>query len=97
MHPRADITADSELQQLWTAPVIASQAVVMSLCEVYFEIVYPIFPLFHRPTYIRKVSAANTTVFHICTKASLSFTVDEARPGADSLCHSNMSLGTPLA
>ena len=28
----------------------------MSLVELYFEIVYPIFPLFHRPTYFRKVS-----------------------------------------
>lgn len=29
----------------------------MTLVELYFEIVYPIFPLFHRPTYIRKVSS----------------------------------------
>jgi len=35
--------------------MIASQAVVMSLVEVYFEIVYLIFPLFHKSTYIRKV------------------------------------------
>ena len=28
----------------------------MSLAEVYFEIVYPIFPLFHQPTYLRKIA-----------------------------------------
>ncbi|KAL6245479.1 hypothetical protein RBB50_007478 [Rhinocladiella similis] len=47
--------------QSWKAPTLASQAVVMSLVEVYFEIVYPIFPLFHRPTYIRKISRGDYT------------------------------------
>ncbi|KAI1611240.1 hypothetical protein EDD37DRAFT_443571 [Exophiala viscosa] len=47
--------------QSWRAPMIATQAVVMSLVEVYFEIVYPIFPLFHRPTYIRKISRGDYT------------------------------------
>ena len=28
----------------------------MSLAEVYFEIVYPIFPLFHQPTYLRQTA-----------------------------------------
>jgi len=36
-------------------PLVATQAVVMSLVEVYFEVVYPIFPFFHKPTLIRKV------------------------------------------
>ena len=47
---------DRSSRQQWTAPIITSQAVVMSLAEVYFEIVYPIFPLFHQPTYLRKIS-----------------------------------------
>ncbi|KIW16291.1 hypothetical protein PV08_06342 [Exophiala spinifera] len=51
----ANAPSNSPSQQ-WKAPILASQAVVMSLVEVYFEIVYPIFPFFHRPTYIRKIS-----------------------------------------
>lgn len=43
-------------QQQWSAPLIASQAVVMSLAEVYFEVVYPVFPLFHQTTYLRKIA-----------------------------------------
>lgn len=46
----------SASQKQWSAPLIASQAVVMSLAEVYFEIVYPVFPLFHHPTYLRKIA-----------------------------------------
>lgn len=30
----------------------------MSLAEVYFEVVYPIFPFFHQPTYLRRVARA---------------------------------------
>ena len=33
----------------------------MDLVEIYFEIVYPIFPLFHRPTFLRKVSRGEYT------------------------------------
>ncbi|CAO2649927.1 Nn.00g012190.m01.CDS01 [Neocucurbitaria sp. VM-36] len=40
----------------WTAPGIASQALIVDLIEVYFEVVYPIFPLFHRPSFLRKIS-----------------------------------------
>lgn len=40
----------------WTPPPVASQAVVVDLIDVYFEVVYPIFPLFHRPTFLRKIS-----------------------------------------
>jgi hypothetical protein len=49
------MAAEAVSLQSWKAPYIASQAVIMDLVEIYFEIVYPIFPLFHRPTYIRKV------------------------------------------
>lgn len=30
----------------------------MSLAETYFEVVYPIFPFFHQPTYLRRVAQA---------------------------------------
>lgn len=33
----------------------------MDLVELYFEIVYPIFPLFHQPTFMRKISRAEYT------------------------------------
>jgi len=33
-----------------------TQAIVMDLTEIYFEVVYPVFPFFHRPTLLRKVS-----------------------------------------
>lgn len=40
----------------WRAPYIASQALIVDLVEVYFEVVYPIFPWFHRPSFLRKIS-----------------------------------------
>lgn len=56
MMPPVRPTNDTPTIQQWTAPLVASQSVVMSLAEVYFEIVYPIFPLFHQSTYLRKIS-----------------------------------------
>lgn len=43
---------------LWRAPQIASQATVMDLTELYFEIVYPMFPLFHQPSLTRRIARA---------------------------------------
>lgn len=45
----------------WKAPKIASQAVIMDLVEIYFEIVYPTFPFFHRPTFLRRVARGEYT------------------------------------
>lgn len=45
----------------WKAPCVASQASIMDLVEIYFEVVYPIFPFFHRPTFVRRVSRAEYT------------------------------------
>ncbi|OAR03146.1 hypothetical protein LLEC1_05586 [Akanthomyces lecanii] len=45
----------------WRAPAFASQAVVMDLVEIYFEIVYPIFPFFHRPSFSRRISRGEYT------------------------------------
>ena len=53
---------DTQPQPRWAAPHIASQAIVMSLAEVYFEVVYPIFPLFHQPTYLRRIARAEYTL-----------------------------------
>ncbi|RMY63963.1 hypothetical protein D0863_10169 [Hortaea werneckii] len=41
----------------WVPPFDASsQAVIMDLAEIFFEVVYPVFPLFHRPTLLRRVA-----------------------------------------
>lgn len=40
----------------WNAPYVASQAAIMDLIELYFEIVYPVFPFFHQPSFLRTVS-----------------------------------------
>jgi len=37
---------------------VAPHARIMDLVELYFEIVYPIFPFFHRPSFLRRVSRA---------------------------------------
>ncbi|KAI1123435.1 hypothetical protein F5Y10DRAFT_286179 [Nemania abortiva] len=50
-----------EFQEPWTSPSIASQATIVDLVELYFEIVYPIFPLFHRPSLMRRVSRGEYT------------------------------------
>ncbi|CEJ86534.1 hypothetical protein VHEMI04132 [[Torrubiella] hemipterigena] len=42
----------------WRAPRVASQAVIVDLIDVYFEIVYPIFPIFHQPSFTRRISRA---------------------------------------
>ena len=45
----------------WKAPFIANQASIMDLVELYFEIVYPVFPLFHQPSFMRRISRAEYT------------------------------------
>ncbi|QKD53749.2 uncharacterized protein FOBCDRAFT_181898 [Fusarium oxysporum Fo47] len=55
--PRAVSVHDNQ----WKAPHIASQASIMDLIEIYFEIVYPIFPFFHQPTFVRRISRAEYT------------------------------------
>lgn len=41
---------------VWKPDTLPSQAIVMDLTEIYFEVVYPIFPFFHRPTLLRNVA-----------------------------------------
>ncbi|MGH7964844.1 MAG: fungal specific transcription factor domain-containing protein, partial [Candidatus Binatia bacterium] len=48
-------------EDIWQAPFIASQAVVMDMVELYFEIVYPIFPFFHQPSFMRRISRGQYT------------------------------------
>lgn len=57
--PRARAVSVHDKQ--WEASYIASQASIMDLVEIYFEIVYPIFPFFHQPTFVRRISRAEYT------------------------------------
>lgn len=43
----------------WVGPAVASQDVIVDLVELYFEIVYPIFPFFHQPSFTRRISRAD--------------------------------------
>lgn len=43
-------------QDKWSPSLIINQALVFDLVEVYLEVVYPIFPLFHPPALQRRVS-----------------------------------------
>lgn len=45
----------------WRAPNHYSHATVIDLVELFFEIVYPIFPFFHQPSFIRRISRAEYT------------------------------------
>ncbi|KAF2092973.1 hypothetical protein NA57DRAFT_69364 [Rhizodiscina lignyota] len=40
----------------WTAVPIAPHNMVVSLVEIYFKVVYPIFPFFHEPTLLRDLT-----------------------------------------
>ncbi|EHK23792.1 uncharacterized protein TRIVIDRAFT_133587, partial [Trichoderma virens Gv29-8] len=57
-HPGPNANASPQSQSAWRAPYIVSQATVVDLVELYFEIVYPIFPFFHQPSFTRKISRA---------------------------------------
>jgi hypothetical protein len=76
---------EQHVSQAWQAPVIASQALVMNLVEVYFEVVYPIFPFFHQPTILRRVSCGeyqtNRPLFAV-TMAICALSSARARDGA---------------
>ncbi|KAJ5133872.1 hypothetical protein N7448_001108 [Penicillium atrosanguineum] len=47
---------DGALRNSWKAFAISCDRQIRNLVQVYFEIVYPIFPLFHRPSFIEQVN-----------------------------------------
>lgn len=55
---RPSAVPESRPHPQWEAPSIASQAVIMDLLEIYFEVVYPIFPFFHEPSFTRRIARA---------------------------------------
>lgn len=54
---RTPSIASSIPWQEWKASYIAPRHVIADLVEIYFEVVYPIYPFFHRPTLRRDISA----------------------------------------
>jgi hypothetical protein len=64
---------------------VATQARIMDLVELYFEIVYPIFPFFHRPSFLRRTSraeyTADTSLFGV-TMAVCALVAGRVRDGA---------------
>ncbi|GAB7338235.1 hypothetical protein MBLNU457_4568t2 [Dothideomycetes sp. NU457] len=44
------------LQASWRPPIVADHDRILELCHVYFEAIYPVFPLFIRATMLRRVS-----------------------------------------
>lgn len=52
-------TTSTKKQNVWKAPLIATQATIVDLVDIYFEIVYPIFPFFHKPSFTRRISRAD--------------------------------------
>lgn len=53
--------AGDAFQEVWNAPHVAAHATIVDLVELYFEIVYPIFPVFHQPSFVRRISRAEYT------------------------------------
>lgn len=57
----------------------------MDMAELYFEIVYPIFPFFHQPSFLHRVSRAHYTsdrLFFTVTMAVCALVASRIRDGA---------------
>ncbi|KAH7314128.1 hypothetical protein BKA65DRAFT_483766 [Rhexocercosporidium sp. MPI-PUGE-AT-0058] len=48
--------AQSRVPGHWKTMVLDNEEKIHSLVEIYFEVVYPIFPLFHQPSMIRRIA-----------------------------------------
>ncbi|OJJ94860.1 hypothetical protein ASPACDRAFT_82332 [Aspergillus aculeatus ATCC 16872] len=73
------------LHNSWKAFAIACDRQIRNLVQIYSEIVYPIFPLFHMPSFIEQVNSKQ----HLCnqglfasTMAACSLVAGRARDGA---------------
>ncbi|KAI0195490.1 hypothetical protein F4808DRAFT_474576 [Astrocystis sublimbata] len=59
--PNSTLSLTRALEQPWTCPPVASQATIVDLVELFFEVVYPIFPVFNRPLLQKRVSRGEHT------------------------------------
>ncbi|KAJ5287342.1 hypothetical protein N7478_003028 [Penicillium angulare] len=76
---------DGALRNSWKAFAISCDQQIRNLVQVYFEIVYPIFPLFHKPSFIEKINndehLRNQSLF-ASTMAVCALVSGRARDGA---------------
>ncbi|KAJ6095866.1 hypothetical protein N7486_006612 [Penicillium sp. IBT 16267x] len=76
---------DGALRNSWKAFAISCDQQIRNLVQVYFEIVYPIFPLFHKPSFIESINnqehLQNQSLF-ASTMAVCSLASGRARDGA---------------
>jgi hypothetical protein len=80
-----NVQVQAQADHSWVAPVVASQAIIVDLVELYFEIVYPIFPFFHQPSFTRHISRAdymNSPTLFAVTMAVCSLVSSRVRDGA---------------
>ncbi|KAK2600150.1 hypothetical protein QQS21_005095 [Conoideocrella luteorostrata] len=85
---------NQNLENAWVAPFIASQGVIVDLVELYFEIIYPIFPFFHQQSFTRRISRAdyvNDKSLFAVTMAVCSLVSSRVRDGAVSNPHWDLS------
>lgn len=78
-------TSYSSSKTDWRPTISVSQAMVVDLTEIYFEVVYPVFPFFHRPTLVRKVSRGEhftDRAFFAAVMAICALSSARARDGA---------------
>lgn len=69
----------------WSPPMLVEQAIVVDLTEIYFEVVYPVFPLYHRPTLSRRVARGEylrDRAFYASVMAMCALSSARARDGA---------------
>ncbi|PMD44836.1 hypothetical protein L207DRAFT_541235 [Hyaloscypha variabilis F] len=66
-----NINFSIDLSEHHQALVLDNLAKIQDLVTVYFEVVYPIFPLFHRPTLLRKISTRD----YLSDKAQFAMTM----------------------
>lgn len=83
--PSLGLTPTGPRQDEWAPRVIHNQALVTDLTDVFFEVIYPIFPLFHRPTLLRRVSRGEHTTdraLYAAVAAMCALSSARARDGA---------------
>ncbi|KAL1966273.1 hypothetical protein VTN77DRAFT_4626 [Rasamsonia byssochlamydoides] len=76
---------ENALRRSWSAFAIATERTIRNLVQVYFEIVYPIFPLFHRPSFLERLDRnehLRDRGFFASTMAACALASGRARDGA---------------
>ncbi|PVH86067.1 hypothetical protein DL98DRAFT_650556 [Cadophora sp. DSE1049] len=73
------------IPEMWEHVIVDSKETIQCLMEVYFKVVYPIFPLFHRPSMTKRIMNEDYITdrsFFACTMALCALASARARDGA---------------